>query len=334
MPPWTNRPAAKQSLVRLYCTDHYPLPIAPGSKFPLAKYRLLRERVLATALARPDELHDPPAARDDQLALAHTAEYVARVREGTLGRQETLRIGFPWSPELVERSLRSTGATLAAARAALDDGWSANLAGGTHHAFADRGEGYCVFNDVVVAVRDLQRSGLVRRAVVIDCDAHQGNGTARLVADDPTIFALSLHAARAFPAVKETSDLDVPLDDGTSDAGYLAALGPALERALHGARADLAVYLAGADPFARDRFGRLGLTKQGLAARDRAVFERLRRAGLPVAVVMGGGYAPDVRDIVDIHAATLQAAADVLGRGRHPGPGRHGVNCQMRGGGA
>jgi acetoin utilization deacetylase AcuC-like enzyme len=220
------------------------------------------------------------------------------------------RIGFPWSPAMVERSRRSSGGTLMALRSALaGDGIAVNLAGGTHHAGYARGGGYCVFNDAVVAARHVQAHGLAERVLVVDLDVHQGNGTAELCADDAAIFTFSMHAGRNYPAVKPASDLDVSLDDGTGDQAYLDALARHLPQALARARADAVVYLAGADPYAGDRLGYLALSKAGLAERDRQVLAACRRQGLPVAVCMAGGYAPDVEDIVDIHEATVRIAA-------------------------
>jgi acetoin utilization deacetylase AcuC-like enzyme len=299
--------------MKLFYTDHFVLPLPAEHRFPMRKYALLRERVAAAALG---SLLVPPAADDVTLGRAHDADYIRRVREGRLTRDEVRRIGFPWSPEMVERSRRSSGATVEACRAALDDGCGVNLAGGTHHAFRDRGEGYCVFNDSVVAARAMQAEGRAHRVVVLDCDVHQGNGTAALAAGDLSIFAFSIHSARNYPLKKEVSDLDVPLEDGTEDAGYLDALEVGLARALPAARADLAIYLAGADPYFGDRFGRLRLTKRGLAERDRMVFDRCWVAGIPVAVTMAGGYAPAVEDIVDIHFQTVQEAARRAGSGR------------------
>jgi acetoin utilization deacetylase AcuC-like enzyme len=209
---------------------------------------------------------------------------------------------------MVERSRRSAGATIEACRAALADGVAVSLAGGTHHAFREFGEGYCVFNDSAIAARAMQAEGRVRRVVIVDCDVHQGNGTASILADDPTVFTFSIHGAKNFPLRKEQSDLDIELDPGTGDEAYLDALGRGLTEALDRAGAELAVYLAGADPFEKDRFGTLALTKPGLAARERLVLDRCRIAGLPVAVTMAGGYAPDVNDIVDIHFQTVCAA--------------------------
>jgi acetoin utilization deacetylase AcuC-like enzyme len=226
--------------------------------------------------------------------------------------EEQRRIGFPWSPEMVERSRRSSGATLAACRAALRDGTSVNLAGGTHHAFRDHGEGYCVFNDSAVAALALQSHNQIRRAVIIDCDVHQGNGTAAILADDPTVFTFSIHAANNFPFSKERSDLDIELPDGTRDADYLAELERGLCTALSAAQPDLAIYLAGADPYEGDRLGRLKLSKAGLERRDRLVLDLCSSAGIPVAISMAGGYGRDIHDTVDIHFNTVRIAAQSL----------------------
>jgi acetoin utilization deacetylase AcuC-like enzyme len=280
----------------------------------MARYRMLRERVAAYGLVRPDDLRVPHPVTDADLLRAHDAEYVRRMSAGRVADVEMRRIGFPWSPELVERSRRSAGATLEACWAALHDGAGVNLAGGTHHAFRDHGEGYCVFNDTVVAVRALQADGWVRRAVVIDADVHQGNGTAAICRDDPTIFTFSIHGAKNYPLRKEVSDLDVELPTGAGDREYLDALERGVHEAIGRANADLAVYLAGADPYADDRFGRLAVSMTGLAERDRLVFDAIRAAGLPVAVTMAGGYARKVADTVAIQFATVRRAAGLAGR--------------------
>lgn len=296
--------------MRLFYSDEFVLPLPPGHRFPMAKYRRLRQRLVDSGTISNAELGVPVAATDDQLCLVHTRDYVLRVIEGRLTRSEVRRIGFPWSPQLVERSRRSVGATIAACAAALDHGVGVNLAGGTHHAFADHGEGYCVFNDIAVAIRHQQRQRRVQRVVVIDCDVHQGNGTAAIFRDDPTVFTLSLHGRRNFPFHKEVGDLDVALDDDVADGEYLDALDGALAGGPDRHEADLAVYVAGADPFAGDRLGRLALSKEGLAVRDRHVLDWCRERGIPVAVVMAGGYSEVLADIVDIHCATVALALE------------------------
>lgn len=294
--------------MKIFYSDTFVLPLPPGHRFPMQKYAFLRERVTSAGLVSPADLAIPEAASDAELARAHTADYIARVQAGALTPQEVRRIGFPWSPEMTERSRRSSGATMAACRAALRDGFAVNLAGGTHHAYADHGEGYCVFNDSAVAARAMQAEGLARRVVVIDCDVHQGNGTAAILAGDPTVYTFSIHGAKNFPFHKETSDLDVALEDGAGDAEYLHALDAGLCQALEESQADLAIYLAGSDPFEDDKLGRLKLSKAGLAARDRMVLEYCRGAGLPVAITMAGGYARNVADTVDIHFETVRQA--------------------------
>jgi len=288
--------------MQAFYTGHFLLPLPDGHRFPMEKYALLRDAVAADV-----SLCEPAVATDDELLLAHTPDYLARVVTGTLERMDVRRLGFPWSPQLVERSRRSVGGTLAACRAALASGAGANLAGGTHHAFADRPEGFCVFNDSVVALRVLQREGLIARALIVDLDVHQGNGTAALVHGDDRIYAFSVHGEHNFPFHKEQSDLDVGLPDGTGDERYLEALSSSLPRALQESSPDLVIYLAGADPYYDDRLGRLALSMDGLRARDSLVLKLC--AGLPLALTMGGGYARDVRDTAAIHATTVRLLA-------------------------
>ncbi|MDV6033630.1 MAG: histone deacetylase [Phycisphaera sp. RhM] len=298
--------------MRLYYTDHFELPLPPTHRFPMDKYRRLRRHVATSDAHRNDVLLVPPAATDDQLRLCHDADYIARVVEGSLSTPEIRRIGFPWSPKMVQRSRRSTGATIAASRSALVDGIAANLAGGTHHALADAGEGYCVFNDAAVAIRTLQSESLIKRACVIDLDVHQGNGTASILAGDTSAITMSMHGAKNFPLRKVPSDLDVPLDDGTDDDAYLEKLSQALgtlDRWRADGEFDLAIYLAGADPYVGDRLGRMCLSKSGLAERDRTVLQWCIDRTIPVAIAMSGGYASDIDEIVAIHAATLQIAS-------------------------
>ncbi len=297
--------------MKLFSSDRFVLPLPDGHTFPMSKYRLLRERVEASGLISPDELVEPPSATDEQLRRAHDADYVAAMTAGQMSREQMVRIGFPWSAEMVERSRRSTGATIGAVRAALADGIGVNLAGGTHHAFRDHGEGYCVFNDTFIATRELQAEGKLRRVVVIDLDVHQGNGTAALCRLDDSIYTFSVHGAKNYPTRKERSDLDIELPDGTVDAEYLAAVEIGLARSFDEGKPDFAFYLAGADPFAGDRIGRLAVSKAGLAERDRLVFDACRRAGIPFAVTMAGGYGKDVTDTVDIHWQTVERAIAV-----------------------
>ena len=312
--PHARRPAL------LYHTDTFALPLPDGHRFPMAKYTLLREKVAAWLAAEPRpgvELKLPPAATDAQLLRAHTPAYLEAMKAGDLDRRAVNRLGFPWSEALVERSRRSVGATVAAcsdAVAGLRTGrpFAANLAGGTHHAFADRGEGFCLFNDAVVAARDLFGRGVLDRVAIVDCDVHQGNGTAKLCEDDPRVFTLSLHGAKNYPGKKETSDLDVPLPDGTGDEDYLAALNDALAELDRRFTPELIVYIGAADPYEHDRLGRLSLTEAGLETRDRTVYRWAKDRGLPVAAVMAGGYAPDVAASAGIHFNTVRAGVEEL----------------------
>lgn len=288
-------------------TDRFALPLPPGHRFPADKYARLRARVAAELPAVG--LREPEAASEAQILLAHTERWVRAVSSGRLTREEARDIGLPWSPEMVERSRRSAGATIAACRAALAEGTGVNLAGGTHHAHADRGAGFCVFNDVAIALRTLLAEGCIRAGLVIDCDVHQGDGTATLLAGDPRTRTFSIHGRANYPFRKACSDLDIELDDGVGDEGYLEALDNGLARLPGLDGADLAIYLAGADPWRDDRLGRLALSKAGLAERDRRVLARCRRAGVPVALCMAGGYARNIDDTVDIHVATVRIAA-------------------------
>jgi acetoin utilization deacetylase AcuC-like enzyme len=278
----------------------------------MVKYSMLRERVAADGICGPGELRTPWAVTDEEILRAHAPGHLERVASGSLTDKEIRRIGFPWSERMVERSRRASGGTLGACLAALEEGFAANLAGGTHHAFSDRGEGYCVFNDSAIAARTVQAAGLAERVVVIDTDVHQGNGTAEILWGDATVFTFSIHGAKNFPFHKEESDLDAPLPDGADDTEFLNTLERGLETALEAADADLAIYLAGADPFEGDRLGRLSVTKPGLAARDRMVLEACRDRGIPVAITMAGGYARNVEDTVDVHFQSIKRAADLL----------------------
>jgi acetoin utilization deacetylase AcuC-like enzyme len=278
------------------------------------KYRRLRERVLEDGIVAPADLREPAAASWELLARIHTREYLDAVARGTLGPELQRRIGFPWSPAMVERARRSVGGTLAAIAAARRDGTAVNLAGGTHHAFADGGNGYCVFNDIAVAAAALldgvlDQAAAADRILVVDLDVHQGDGTAHIFRGEPRVFTFSMHGEKNYPFRKQASDLDVPLAEGTGDAEYLTALRTHLPAVLDRHEPDAVFYLAGADPYEGDRLGHLKLTVEGLRARDRLVFDLCRGRGLPVAVSMGGGYAPDIDAIVAIHANTIREAA-------------------------
>jgi len=294
---------------RVWTSARYTFPLPPGHRFPIAKYELLREQVLTSGIVAPEALREPARATRDALLLVHTAGYVDRFLDGSLTAVELRRLGLPWSPALVERSLRAVGGTCEAASAALDDGIAMNLAGGTHHAFADHGEGFCVFNDVAVAVRTLQRAGRVRRAAIIDLDVHQGNGTNAIFAGDDSVFTFSMHGGRNYPFHKVPGSLDVELADGTGDDEYLARLTTHLPDVLARSHADLVLYLAGADPHANDSLGRLGLSSEGLARRDAFVIDLCREVGLPVAITIAGGYGRNIAETVRIHLETARIAS-------------------------
>ncbi len=294
-------------------THHrWRFPLPAGHKFPIDKYALLRDRVIADGTAGPGEVHEAEPVPWGWLEAVHDAGLLERIRTGALSVREERGLGLPWSEALVERGRRSTHGTVLAARHAAAHGLGMNLGGGTHHAGRDFARGYCLFNDVGVALRRLREEGLAERALVLDCDVHQGDGTAQMLGPDPGAFTVSLHGARNYPFQRIPSDLDVDIATGTGDERYLRALGEALDFALPRARADFAFYLAGADPWEGDRLGRLSLSKAGLRARDELALDRLLGAGLRVCVVLAGGYAPDVADTVDINAATAAVVAERL----------------------
>jgi len=288
----------------------YSFPLPEGHRFPIAKYALLRDRVIADGIVDPEHLHDPAAISRADLLLVHTADYVDRFTSGRLSPDEERRLGFPWSPALVERSYRAAGGTLEAATFAMEHGIAMNLAGGTHHAFPSHGEGFCVFNDTAIAIRALQRDRRIRRALVVDLDVHQGNGTHAVFAGDESVFTFSMHGGKNYPFHKVAGCLDVELSDGTGDDAYLELLTRSLPDAIAASRADLVVYLAGADPHESDRLGRLALTFDGLARRDAIVLQQTREVGLPVVVTIAGGYGRDIEDTVRIHVRTARIAAE------------------------
>jgi len=295
--------------MRVWSHDHLSFPLPAGHRFPAGKYGLLRERVEQAGLVGPGEVLRPEPVAWAALHAVHDDALLERIRSGGLAIREERALGLPWSEQLVLRARSAVAGTVAAARHALDRGIAMNLGGGTHHAGRDFARGFCLFNDVAVAVARLRAGGDAGRVVVIACAAHQGAGTAQILGPDPGAFTLSLHGARNYPFVRIPSDLDVDLPSGTGDDEYLRALSDALDVALDGDY-DLAFYLAGADPWEGDRLGRLSLTKPGLRARDELVLSRLR--GIPTAVVLAGGYAPDVKDTVDINEATLDVILGLL----------------------
>ncbi len=297
--------------MKLYYHDQFVLPLPEGHRFPMPKYVLLRQRIVEAGLVSEADLMVGPAASHEDLYRAHDREYVRKVEMGQLTTKEIRRIGFPWSPQLFERARRSVGSTIAACRTALNEGLGINLAGGTHHAGPDFGQGFCVFNDSAIAARAMQTARLVKRVVILDCDVHQGNGTALIFNGDDSVFTFSIHGAKNFPFHKEQSDLDIGLEDDSDDAVFLDALEWSIPEAIERAKADLAIYLAGADPYADDRLGRLAVTKRGLAERDRFVLDQCRQAGLPVAIAMAGGYGKQIKDTVDIHFQTVKTAVNM-----------------------
>lgn len=299
--------------MRLFYTDVFVLPLPAGHRFPMEKYSRLRQALLASGEFCETDFQLPHAATDEELGRAHDPEYIRAIATGQLSEKAQKAIGFPWSEGMVERSRRSAGATICACRAAFEDSVSANLAGGTHHAFRDRGEGFCIFNDAAVAARAMQAEGRAERLLIVDCDVHQGNGTASILRGDDSIFTFSIHGARNFPFAKEQSDLDIELPDGCSDAAYLTRLEEGLNTAFDVSCPDLVIYLAGADPYHDDRLGRLGLSFAGLAERDRRVLAHCQARRTPVAIAMAGGYARQINDTVSIHSTTIHLAKALLG---------------------
>jgi acetoin utilization deacetylase AcuC-like enzyme len=296
-------------MFRVWTSARYTFPLPEGHRFPIAKYALLREQVLINGIVAPGAMREPARATREALLLVHTANYVDRFLTGGLSAAELRRLGFPWSPALVERSLRAVGGTCQAAAAALEDGVAMNLAGGTHHAFPDHGEGFCVFNDVAIAIRALQQANRVRRVAIIDLDVHQGNGTNAIFAGDDGIFTFSMHGGRNYPFHKVPGSLDVELPDGARDDEYLSLLAHHLPVVLARAAPDLVVYLAGADPHEGDALGRLSLSFDGLARRDALVIDLCREVGIPVALTIAGGYGRNLRDTVRIHVETARLAS-------------------------
>jgi acetoin utilization deacetylase AcuC-like enzyme len=297
--------------MRACYSDHYVIPLPAGHSFPIQKYRLVREQLLSEGTLAPADLIEPDLAHPEDILQAHTRTYWERLSTGTLPASAVRRLGLPWSEALVRRSRASVQGTLTAARIAISEGLAANLAGGTHHAFADRGEGYCVLNDIAVAIRCLQRDWWMQRMAVVDCDVHQGNGTASIFAGDPDVFTFSIHGANNYPLTKVPGSLDIALPDGTRDAGYLAALEPALHAILRDFRPGLVFYQAGADPHEGDRLGRLALTHEGLRRRDELVLAACRDAAIPVVITLGGGYGKDLADTLEAHCNTIRTAVEL-----------------------
>jgi acetoin utilization deacetylase AcuC-like enzyme len=292
------------------CSYHssYQVALPPGHPFPMSKYPLLKERLLAEGILAAADIVQPDPLDVSTLALVHTHEYLDKLESSGLSAAEQRRLGMPWSEALWRRSRLASAGTLLAARTALRDGLSGNLAGGTHHAFADHGEGFCVLNDVAIAIRKLQAERAIERAAIIDLDVHQGNGTAAIFEDDDAVYTFSMHCERNYPLAKMRSNLDVPLHDGMGDAQYLESLQRHLPAVLDSARADMVFYLAGVDVAAGDRYGKLALTEEGIRLRDRRVVEMVRGRGVPLVIVLAGGYAATRDRTAELHAHAFREA--------------------------
>ena len=297
---------------RLATSDHYTLDLPAGHRFPIAKYALIREQLLWQGIAEPADFYDPGFCAEEDILRVHTAAYWRKVRDLQLSPAEVRRLGLPQSPQLLRRSLSSSAGTVQTALAAHQTGLALNLAGGTHHAFADRGEGFCVLNDQAIAARHLLAHGLARQILIVDLDVHQGDGTAAIFRDEPQVFTFSMHAGANYPLRKEQSDLDVALPLGTGDTDYLRILAETLPALLAQVQPDFVFYQAGVDVLATDKLGKLALSQAGCLARDTYVFNAVRTRNLPVAVTMGGGYSERLADIVDAHCNTFRAALNCL----------------------
>ena len=297
--------------MQVFYSDKYSLPLGEHV-FPAAKYRLTKQRLLEQAICAEADFVEPARALDEEIALVHTLEYIDKLKHGRFSDAEFTRMEVPYSAALVEAFRVAAGGTIAACRQALRGSCAVTLCGGFHHAFPDHGEGFCLINDVAVAIRTLQRSDVMRRALTVDCDVHHGNGTAEVFRQDPSVFTLSIHQRDNYPYIKPPSDIDIHLEDRTCDETYLLRLGQGLASALGAFRPDLIVYLAGADPYEQDQLGGLALTMEGLRRRDRLVFETARNAGIPVAVTLAGGYARKVDDTIAIHVNTVRTAKEIF----------------------
>ena len=297
--------------MQVFYTPRYYADIGSGHVFPIRKFELVRDKLLAEGTVQPAELFEPMPATLDDVLLVHTNDYVSRLCGGDLTAKEIRRLGLPWSESLVRRSFYAVGGTLAATQAALRNGYSSNLAGGTHHAFADRGEGFCVLNDVAVAIRAMRARQLIQRAAIVDCDVHQGNGTATIFAGDDDTFTFSMHGANNYPLFKAQSSLDVELPDRIADAEYLEALAHHLP-AVFASDPEIVFYLAGADPYKGDKLGRLALSIDGLRYRDTYVLRECYEREIPIVTVMSGGYGKDINDTIQIHCNTIRMVKEVF----------------------
>jgi acetoin utilization deacetylase AcuC-like enzyme len=296
---------------RIFYSPFYYADIGENHVFPIKKFELVRDRLLKDGTLQTCEISEPQPAEIEDVLLVHTDDYVTRLRNGTLTTREVRRLGLPWSKSLVRRSFLACSGTVNAARHALENGVASNLAGGTHHAFPDRGEGFCVLNDIAVAIRVLQKENLAQRFLIVDCDVHQGNGTAFIFKDDTDVFTFSMHGAKNYPLFKEKSTLDIELPDKTGDAEFLEILNKALPH-IFLQNPDLVFYLGGADPFEKDKLGRLGLTIEGLQQRDEMVLSFAKNKKIPIVTTMSGGYAQDINDTVEIHCNTIRTVRKVF----------------------
>ena len=297
--------------MHVFYTPRYYADIGPGHVFPIRKFELVRDKLIAEGTLEPSELLEPAPAPLEDVLLVHTSDYVSRLCSGDLTPKEIRRLGLPWSESLVQRSFYAVGGTLAATRASLAEGYSSNLAGGTHHSFPDRGEGFCVLNDVAIAIRAMRARNVIRRAAIVDCDVHQGNGTATIFAGDDETFTFSIHGANNYPLFKPQSTLDVELPDGTSDTEYLETLAFHL-LAVFASDPEIVFYLAGADPYKGDKLGRLALSIGGLRERDAFVLRECYKRELPIVTVMSGGYGKDINDTIEIHCNTIRAVKEIF----------------------
>jgi len=296
---------------RIFYSPFYYADIGENHVFPIKKFELVRDRLLKDGTLQSCEITEPQPAKIEDVLLVHTEDYITRLRNGTLTTREIRRLGLPWSKSLVRRSFLACSGTINAARHALKNGVASNLAGGTHHAFPDRGEGFCVLNDIAITVRVLQKENLAKKILIVDCDVHQGNGTAFIFKNEADVFTFSMHGAKNYPLFKEKSTLDIELPDKTGDAEFLETLSKALPRIfLH--NPDLVFYLGGADPFEKDKLGRLGLTIEGLQQRDEMVLSFAKNKKIPIVTTMSGGYAQDINDTVEIHCNTIRSVKKVF----------------------
>ena len=295
---------------KLVYHDRYDLNLGPHV-FPSQKFRLIYEMLLRENLASEKDFLRPEPATDEDILGVHTGEWVRKLKTGTLTASDVMRLEVPYSPELVEAVWLAAGGSILAGQMALRDGFSSNLSGGFHHAYPEHGEGFCAIHDVAVAIRRLQADGAIKKAIVVDTDVHQGNGTAAIFGNDPTVFTLSIHQLNNYPGHKPPSNVDLNMDDRVEDEEYLGSLIPAVQQSLDSFKPDILFYVGGADPYCEDQLGGLSLTKEGLKKRDRNVFEEARRRGIPVATTLAGGYARRVEDTVRIHVNTILAASEV-----------------------